>query len=300
MHSSRQVNGQISKSQTESFRQNHTQMFVFNKQFGDHNLGITLGHEWYKSETRYLMAEAQGLFSPDVQEINAAANNQYNSGSYTSAYNVEGYFVNALYNYNEKYFLQAAIRRDGTSIFDAKHRWGTFWSVGAGWLINKENFFNADWCDMLKCKASIGQKGNDGIGSYRYIDMYSLSPSGTYTMSPIFGVMGNPEITWETTTASNIGFDFGFFNNRLTGSIEYYYNKVTDLLFWISIPESMGSRGYYGNMGDKRQSGVELSLVGTPVRTKDFQVDLLFNISSNSEKILKLPESNKYEHYESR
>lgn len=287
------VNGQIGKSQTDAYRQNHLQTLMFNKNFGDHNVGVTLGHEYTKTETTYLFAEAQGLFSPEIQEINAAANNQYNSGSYTSAHNVEGYFGNALYNYQEKYFAQFALRRDATSRFYKDNRWGTFWSLGAGWLINKESFFNVKNVDMLKFKASIGQKGNENIGNFRYTDTYGLTKSGTYTMSPVFSVMGNPNITWETTTATNFGFDFGFFGNRLNGSIEYYYNKTTDLLFWLSIPESMGSRGYYGNLGDIRNTGIELSLMGTPIRTKDFQWDINFNISSNSTKVLKLPATKK-------
>lgn len=290
------VRGQIDKTQTDTYRQNHNQLLNFSKQFDDHNVGVTLGHEWYRTKTTYLSAAAQGLFNPIVQEINAAANNKYSSNSYTDNYNVEGYFLNALYNYQEKYFFQGAIRRDATSHFDPDNRWGNFWSLGAGWLINKETFFknlNAEWIDMLKVKASIGQKGNDAIGVFRYINTYTLTASGTYTMFPSLRNHGEKGVTWETTTASNFGVEFNLFNNRLTGSVEYYYNKVTDLLFWLSTPESIGYRGYYGNAGDKRQTGVELALVGTPIRTNKISLDLNFNISTNSEKILKLPESKK-------
>ena len=285
------VNGQIDKDQTDSFRQTYNQTFNFNKAFGLHNVTAVAGHEWYKTKTTYLAASGQGLFSEDILEIAAAANNQYYSTSYTTEYNVEGWFGNVLYNYDETYFGSVAYRRDGTSYFSKDHRWGNFWAVSGGWLINKEKWFKADWVDFLKIKASIGQKGNDGIGSFRYVTTYSLAPSSTTTMSPTFRLLGNPDITWETTTSLNIGTDFSFFKGRLNGTFEFYNNKTTDLLFWLSIPESSGTRGYYGNLGDKRSRGVELTLVGTPVRTKNLEWTINFNISHNAEKILKLPET---------
>lgn len=110
-------------------------------------------------------------------------------------------------------------------------------------------------------------------------------------MSASFAQMGNPDITWETTTNLNVGLEFNLFNSRLTGNIDYYNKKTTDLLFWLSIPESAGTRGYYGNVGDIRNSGVELSLQGSIIRTKDIDWSVQFNISHNKSKILALPES---------
>ena len=285
------VNGEIGKSQTDTYRQNHVQTLNFNKTFGLHNLSAVAGHEWYDTKTTYLTATAQGLFTPEIKEIDAAANQQYKSGSYTTEYNVEGWFGRVLYNYDEKYFADASFRRDASSRFAKDNRWGSFWSVGAGWLINKEKFFKADWVDQLKLKVSLGQTGNDGIGSWAYTDLYSLSPSSTTQMTPSFYRFGNTDITWETTTSLNIGVDFGLFKNRLTGTLEYYNKKTTDLLFWLSVPESTGARGYYGNIGDKRSTGVELSLNGDIIRTKDLTWSVNFNIAHNKEKILKLPES---------
>ncbi len=286
------VNGEIAKYQNDSFRQNYIQTLNFNRAFGAHSVQITLGHEWYDSKATYLTATAQGLFSPDIQEINAAANQQYKSGSYTSEYNVEGYFGRALYNYQEKYFADASIRRDASSRFAKENRWGTFWSAGAGWLINKEKFMNGtkNWLDQLKLKFSIGQNGNDGLPfAWAFTDIYSLSPSSTTQMNPSFSRLGNTDITWETTTSINLGIDFALFKNRLTGTIEYYNKKTTDLLFWVSVPESFGARGYYGNVGDKRSTGVELTLNGDIIRTKNIKWSVNLNITHNKEKILKLP-----------
>jgi len=285
------VNGEIGKRQTDYFRQNHVQTLNFAKSFGDHTVTATLGHEWFDRKITYLTATGQGLFSPDIKEIDAAANQQYKSGSYTSEYNVEGWFGRVLYNYDEKYFADASYRRDASSRFAKDNRWGSFWSVGAGWLINKEKFFKADWVDQLKLKVSIGQTGNDGVGNWAYTDLYQLNPSSATQMTPSFYRIGNKDITWETTTALNVGVDFELFKGRLTGSVEFYNKKTTDLLFWLSVPESFGARGYWGNIGDKRSTGVEFNIAGDIIRTKDITWNVNFNITHNKEKIITLPES---------
>ncbi|HJD74670.1 MAG TPA: TonB-dependent receptor [Bacteroides reticulotermitis] len=284
------VNGQIDKSQSDVLRQNYVQSLTYFKQFGDHYLSAMIGHEYYNTKTTYLSAYGQGLFSPNIPEIDGAAKKP-DSNSYTTEYNVEGYFGNIQYNYNEKYFGSASYRRDASSRFAKDNRWGNFWSVGGAWLIDKEEFFNVSWIDQLKLKLSIGQQGNDNIGNWAYTDLYSLTPASDSQMAANFYRIGNRDITWETTTNVNIGLEFGFFNNRLTGSIDYYNKKTTDLLFWLSVPESAGSRGYYGNIGDIRNSGVEVTLQGAVIRTKDIDWTLQFNIAHNSDKILKLPAS---------
>ena len=144
---------------------------------------------------------------------------------------------------------------------------------------------------MLKLKFSIGQQGNDGIGNWNYTDLYTLSPSGTYSMAPTFSRLGNPEITWETTTSTNLGVEFNLFKNRLTGEINFYNKKTADQLFWLSIPETMGVRGYYGNMGDARNYGIEVELAGDVIRTKDVVWNLSANFAHNKNKITSLPES---------
>ena len=281
--------GELTKANTTSMRTNNVQTLTFAKDFGKHGVTALVGHEYYKVTTKYLAANSTGGFSPEIPELDAFATPKQNN-SYTTGYNVEGYFLSGQYNYDEKYFASASYRRDASSRFAKENRWGNFWSVGAAWLINKENWFNASWVDELKVKASIGQQGNDNIGNWAYIDLYSLNASGS-GMSATFYRKGNKDITWETTTNFNLGTEFSFFKGRLTGSLDYYYKKTTDLLFWISIPESSGSRGYYGNIGDIRNSGIELTLTGALIRTKDIDWTLTANLSHNSTKILKLPES---------
>ncbi|MCD8286753.1 MAG: SusC/RagA family TonB-linked outer membrane protein, partial [Clostridia bacterium] len=256
------VNGQIDKYQNDALRQNYVQTLMYYDQFGQHGLNVMVGHEWYDEKTTYLYAYAQGLYSSHITEIDAAAN-PVSSSSYITEYNVEGWFASAQYNYAEKLFFSASYRRDASSRFAKSHRWGDFWSFGAAWLMNKEPWFKSGAVDELKLKASVGQQGNDNIGNWAYTDLYSLTASSSTDMSATYYQMGNEDISWETTTNFNVGTEFSFWNNRLSGEFEYYYKKTADLLFWLSVPESAGTRGYYGNMGDISNAGVELSLTGT-------------------------------------
>lgn len=285
------VNGELAKYESTGFRTNNVQTLTYYDSFGDHNVNVMVGHEYYKTTSRYLEADSRGIFSPEIQEISASAN-KYDSAGYSSAYNVEGYFASAQYNFANKYYASASFRRDASSRFAKDHRWGNFWSAGLAWIVSKENFMaSASWVDLLKIKASVGQQGNDGIGGWKYVDLYSLSTSSTYQMSPAFAQLGNPDITWETTTNINLGAEFSLFGGRLNGSIDGYDKIAQDQLFWLSLPEHAGVRGYYGNMGDIRNLGVEVVLNGSIIRTKlvDWSVNL--NMSHNSTKILNLPDA---------
>lgn len=286
------VNGSLSKSSTESWRQNHIQTLTYFDNFGKHGVTVMLGHEYYKINSTYLDALAEGGFSPSILQISAFANKKDASG-YESAYNVEGFFGNAQYNYDNKYFGSFSYRRDASSRFAKENRWGSFWSVGAAWLINKEAWFKAPWVDELKLKASIGQQGNDNIGNWAYTDLYTLSQVSDTEMSASFARLGNPKITWETTTNFNIGTEFSFFKGRLSGSFDFYTKKTTDLLFWLRVPESQGTRGYYSNVGDLRNTGVELTLTGHIFRTKDFDWSVTANLAHNKTEILKLDSTSK-------
>ena len=289
-------NGSLTKYQNTAFRQDYIQTLNFHKLFNQvHDVQVMVGHEWNKTSVKYLSAYARNGFSTEIKEINNFGD-RYDSYSYTTEFNREGYFANAMYNYAEKYFGQVAYRRDASSYFDKDHRWGNFWSVGAAWILSKENFLadTKNWLDQLKLKASLGQQGNDGIGAWNYTNLYSLSRSGT-DIVPTFSRLGNSEITWETTTNLNVGLEWSLWKGRLTGSLDFYNKKTTDLLFWLNIPESYGTRGYYDNIGDIRNRGIELVLSGDIIRTKDITWNVGLNLSHNKAKILKLPESKTFE-----
>ena len=289
------TNGGITKSVTTNVRTNNTQTLTFYKHFCDHYVNVMAGHEYYRSDGSYLGASGRGMFSPSILELNAFADVRVDASSYKNRYNVEGWFGSVQYNYLEKYYASASYRRDASSRFAKAHRWGNFWSIGAAWMISKEDFLASthNWLDYLKLKVSIGQQGNDNISSsYAWTNMYNLQRASKTQMSPIFNMgFGNPEITWETTTNLNVGVEFGFFDNRLAGNIDFYNKNTSNLLFWLSVPESTGGRGYYGNMGTIRNTGVELSLSGTPIRTKDYEWTINANLSHNVNKIVSLPKA---------
>lgn len=289
------TNGGLQKEFEHSMRQNHIQTLTYNNTFDKHSLTAMLGHEYYKSSLNDLSGNRTGCFNPDIRELNAFAK-VVDASSYETGYNVEGYFANLLYNFDEKYYGSASFRRDATSRFASKpkdHRWGNFWSVGGAWLISKESFMQntANWLDQLKLKISVGQQGNDNIPNYAYIDTYRIIKANDTQMAPKFNRLGNEDITWETTTNFNVGLEFSLWKSRLTGSLDVYSKKTSNLLFWLSVPESAGTRGYYGNLGDIRNTGVELNLAGAIIKTHDMEWDLNVNISHNATKILSLPKS---------
>ena len=287
------VNGELYKYAYTGFRTNNNQNLTYYNEFGQHSVNVMVGHEYYKTITRSQAITAQGGFSPEIAEVSAFANVLYaGTSSASTTFNVEGYYVSAQYDFAKKYYASASFRRDATSTFDPAHRWGNFWSVGAAWILSKEGFLSgASAIDLLKLKASIGQQGNENITSYAYTDTYTLSKSSDISMSPTFRLLGNPEITWETTTNTNVGLEFSFWKARVSGSVDAYYKKTSDLLFWLSVPESAGTRGYYGNIGDIANKGVEVTLQVVPVRTRNFEWSIGGNIAFNKAVILKLPES---------
>ena len=286
------VNGEIYRSESNNLRSNHLQTLTFHNTYGDFNVNVLAGHEYYKTKGNSIYAYARGAFSPDILELSAFADRQVDASTSSSGYNVEGYFISAQSDYKNKTYLSLSFRRDASSYFAKNHRWGNFWSVGLAEVLSKENFLSdVSWIDILKVKASVGQQGNDSIGSWAYVDLYELSKASDTSMSPTFYRLGNEDITWETTTNWNLGTEFSFWNGRLSGNIDVYYKKTQDLLFWLSIPESAGSRGYYGNVGDMSNKGIELTLNGSIIRTKNVEWSVSLNASHNSTKILSLPES---------
>lgn len=286
-------NGNITVQHDRTYFVNFQQLLDYNRTFAKyHTLDVLLGHEYYRSHAYTLSASKTNLFSPDNMELNGAVVDAKNASSSNSWYNNEGYFARVQYDYANKIYVSASYRRDASSRFHPKHRWGNFWSVGAGWLINHENWFNASWVNMLKLKASIGSQGNDNIGNYLYTDLYSVTNSND-EIGITFQSKGNENITWETNTNINAGVDFGFFGGRLNGTVEYFYRKTSDMLFFFTVPASLGYSGYYDNVGDMRNSGVEFSIDAAIFANRNFNWSVNLNATHYTNKILYLPEERK-------
>ena len=263
-----EAGGTILKYHTRDIAYNLQQILNYNETFGKHNVGLMVGHEYYQKKYYYLSGTKSKLFSYDNEELGGAVVDGAGAHSYIDDYNSEGYFMRAQYDYAGRYFVSGSYRRDASSRFHPDHRWGNFWSVGAAWLLNQENWFDAPWVNLLKLKASYGSQGNDNIGYYLYTDTYSIE-NNNGEIAVLFGQKGNPNITWETNTNLNIGTEFGFWNNRLSGSVDFFNRKTSDMLFAFSVPSSLGYSSYYANVGDMVNRGVEVELNADLIRTKN-------------------------------
>ena len=287
------MGGMVAKGHSRGLSVNLQQLLNWNHTYGVHNVGVLLGHETYQTQSTSLSASKSQMFSMENDELAGAVVDGKNANSSRSEYNNEGFFLRTQYDYMNRIFASASYRRDASSRFHPDHRWGNFWSLGGGWIVNEEAWFpRATWIDMLKLKASIGSQGNDNIGNYLYTDTSYLSNNeGTPALG--FGVKGNKEITWETNTNMNAGVDFDFLRGRVSGSFEYFYRKTSDMLFWFTVPASMGYSGYYDNVGDMRNQGVEFSTNIVLKQTHDLLWNFYVNFTHYTNKITMLPAERK-------
>ena len=286
--------GIINKSHGRLFYVNLQQLLNWNKTFGaGHTVSALLGHETYTSSSVSVGASKSNMFSMGTTELNGAVIDGQSANSAKSMYNNEGMFARVQYDFLNKIFVSGSYRLDASSRFHPDHRWGSFWSVGGGWLIDKEDWFpRKPWLNMLKLKASVGSQGNDNISDFLYTDMYSIKNSdGEIAISR--ATIGNENITWETNTNFNAGVDFELFRGRLTGSFEYFYRLTSDMLYYVTIPISYGFAGYYDNIGDMRNSGVELALNGNLMSRNNFSWDVYANFTHYTNKVLMLPDTHK-------
>ena len=289
------VGGLISVATERSFSTNQQYLLTYNKTFNDvHNLDVLAGHENYNYKYQYLYGSREKIYNPDVPELNNGILNQ-NNESYSQNYATEGWLFRVQYDYDGKYFGSASYRRDASSAFHPDNRWGNFWSIGAGWLMNKEAFLeNQQWIDMLKFKISYGLQGNDNLlyqngyrNYYPYMDQYTLSNSNGDFATTLY-YKGNPDITWETSHSFNTGFDFTFWGGKLSGAVEYFSRKTTNMLYFKPVASSMGYSRFPENVGSMVNRGVELDLNSNIINTKDFTWDVSFNLTHFKNKVLEL------------
>lgn len=280
---------------------NQQELLSYTKQFGDHSIDILVGHENYDYQYKYLNGSKEKLFNPETEEIDNAIKNPAIS-SYTDNYATEGWLARAQYDYNGKYIVSASYRRDASSRFAKDNRWGNFGSVGAAWVLSKEDFLASQkWIEFLKFKMSYGIQGNDDLlyndvygtkNYYPYQDQYEVSNNNDdFAVSMTY--KGNEDITWETSYSFNAGFDFNLFHNKLNGSIEYFSRKTTDMLYYMPVSPSNGYSVYPKNVGAIRNNGVEIDLNSDIISNKNIQWNIFANATFVKNKILELaPELN--------
>lgn len=235
--------------------------------------------------------------SPAYSEYNTLGEVQTSSAPSDQRHVMISYYARLNYSFNSKYLLSASMRKDGTSRFNDDNRWGNFPSVALAWRINEENFLkDSGILSNLKLKVSYGITGQqEGIGNYNYLPVYTLSQEGAQVQ---FGNQWyntyRPEayvsdLKWETTKSWNTGIEFGFLNERITGSVDYYNRKTEDLL--AVVPSAAGTnfdKTILTNVGNVDSHGVEVVLAATPIKTKDLTWDMSLNVSYQSSKVKNL------------
>ena len=269
---------------------------------------IMAGYEW--SHTKYwgdsfyagvYPRTTNQVITHDDGTTEPAAGKPYNGS--TSIWKSESYLVSffgrANYIAFDRYMITATVRRDGSSRF--KEHWATFPSVALGWKINEEAFLkNVKWMDELKLRLGWGKTGQqDGIGDYNYFATYNVNTTNVNGRYPLIGVNDsgllyrpdayNPDLKWETTTTWNAGLDWSLFNNRVSGSVDYYYRKTTDLINDASVSAGSNFRNMVrSNIGSLENRGIEASLTVRPVQTEDWQWEVTANFTYNKNKITEL------------
>ena len=274
---------------SQRFDQQYLADYVFT--LGEkHNFDITAGYDGYRYDNDYVEGYGTDLYNPYSYFVSNAIADKRKAYGAAGAHSIQGYFARLNYDFDQKYIVSLSVRRDGSSRFAPEHRWGTFFSASGAWLITKEDFMkDATWLDMLKFKASIGQQGNENIGNYyAYLDQYSVTGADGKFADGTIAYKGNPELTWETSTSYNVGFDFSMFRDRLSGTIESFGRTSGNMLYNKPVAPINGYASIPMNIGSMRNSGLEIELAYDIVRTRNVSWSINTNASFIKNKILSL------------
>ncbi len=293
--------GLVGVIQSRTMTVNQLYTITYNNRFNSvHNVDALVGYENYKYIYSYLSGSKSKLFTGDMAEVNNAILTPSTS-SYTDTYITMGILAQAKYDYDSKYYISASYRRDASSRFAKKNRWGDFWSVGLAWDMNAEDWMSGaqDMVNLLKWKVSYGAQGNDnlltpdGYTNYHlYTDQYTLSESNG-DFATTLSYKGNEDITWETSYNFNAGVDFLLFNERFGGTLEGFRRRTVDMLYYKPVPTSMGYSSYPVNIGSVNNAGLDLELHGDVISTNKVTWTIYANLTYFKNKILKLsPELN--------
>ncbi len=280
------VNGRVYRTQDLTTSWTWNNMVNFEKRFGDHHLEAMASYEAYKYDFEDLAGIKSAFGFPfQEQPINAAVIETFTG--YVDQTTLTSYLGRLKYDFAGKYFAEVTVRRDASSIFAKEFKSGWFPAAGVSWVLSEEDFLkNASAFNLLKLRASYGALGNNNLADfYPYLERYhtdynDLDNPGVYLVN-----LENEKIQWERQLTSNIGIDFGFFKNRLSGSIDLFDKSSKKLLYRQPVTPSLGFSSLQTNIGKVQNRGVELNLDYGVVRNKDFSADILFNFTYIKNKI---------------
>ena len=275
------------------------QQLNWRRTFGAHYVDALVAHEAYAYKYNYLYGyKVNETFSGKEDLVNF--NEITNLTDYENNYRTESYLGRVRYNFAERYHVEAAFRRDGSSRFHPDNRWGNFWSLGASWIISEENFLKKyDWIDMLKLRASYGEVGNDaGVSYYGYMSLYTIAQNAN--QAALYKSQNEAsDIKWETTSSFGIALEGTLFD-RLNFTFEYFDKRSRDLLFDVNLPLSVGGTTSDSaeatitqNLGSVSNRGVEIDIDGDIIRNRNWVWNLGLNATFIKNKIVRLPEQHR-------
>lgn len=272
-------------------------VLTYSKSFDKHSIEAMAGSSWTDSKYSNSYINGSHFRNEIIQTLNAANKIAWNgTGSGGSNWALFSHFARAMYNYDGKYLFTANMRADGSSKLNPNDRWGYFPSFSAAWRLSSEAFLqDVNWINDLKIRGGWGQTGNQsGLGDYSYLQLYNIErfqwfqvgfENAVPNISP--ANLRTRDLSWETTTQSNIGLDFAGLGNRLSVTLDYYHKKTTDMLMYVSLPEGQIAQTIRRNEGEMTNRGFEVA-----VNTKNIQNALTwdtdFNISFNRNRLDKL------------
>ena len=290
-------NGRLSEYSYQYTSYTGQELLTWEHDFDVHHLDVLLGHENYSWNRRYSMARNVNAAIDGLLALSNFVSNSDTEGFFND-YRTESYLGRLRYSYDDKYFADFSLRRDGSSKFQKDNRWGNFFSFGVNWNIKKENFMkDVKWVDALRARASYGEVGNDAaVDYYGYQALYYITKNGGKP-ALIRQKLAANNLKWETTQTFDFGVEGTLFD-RLNFSLGYFDKRSKDLLFQVRFPLSAGSFSgnsdienltQYQNIGTISNRGFEIMLSGDVVRSKDWTWNLSFDATTLKNKVLKLP-----------
>lgn len=263
-----------------------------------HQLNVIAGYSWEENEYSYMKA-ANRNFTTDLMEANNLESGQglrpNDVGSARNMSRLISFFGRAHYSYNSRYMITATLRRDGSSKFGANHKWGTFPSVSAAWSMSEEAFLkDVNWIDDLKLRVGYGITGNQsGLDPYKTLQLYGTSgtyyDNGAWLTAYKISQNANPDLKWEETGMFNVGLDFYLFHGRVSGTVEWYDKRTRDMLYTYRVPTPPYLYpDMMANVGDMKNTGVELTLNFNAIRTPKFNWNTSITLAHNKNEITSL------------
>lgn len=269
----------------------------FDRNFGAHSVKALVGYEAMKYSYDNFSAEGQEFAYNDKMYMGNAATPS-GVGGYEGTDRMVSWMAKADYVYDSRYFISASYRRDGSSRFVGKNRWGNFWSLSGAWTISHEKFMEPtrEWLNNLRLKLSYGTNGNQPSGYFNNVTLFNVSARHNLQPALMASTLGNPDLTWENSYTWNVGIDFSVLNQRLGGTIEYYNRRTTDLIDWTNVSYMTGWSSYIVNDGELRNTGVEITLTSRNIDNGEFTWTSDFNISFMRAKVEKLKGGSRINH----